>query len=242
METIRIRTTQNVDVEYEVAGLGDRILARLIDYVIAIAAFVFIGLVFTFAGRAMMDGLDIALFVITVAVAFVFYDLICELTMNGQSVGKRLMKIRVISLDGSRPSLGQYLMRWVMRIVDFTLTSWLCATIAVAVSEKKQRIGDMVANTTLIKTQPKTQPTDFNEVVIQDEYVPVFAEATQLTDQDINLIYDVMKAYHSNGNVDLITSLAGKIKGRLHIDTRLDDFNFLKTIVKDYQNQTSGVY
>ena len=77
--------------------------------------------------------------------------------MNGQSVGKRILKIKVISLDGSQPSIGQYFIRWLFRLVDFALTAQVGGLICVAVSKNKQRIGDIVAGTTLIKTVPYTQ-------------------------------------------------------------------------------------
>eukprot|EP01037_Dinobryon_pediforme_P008638 gene8638-8730_t len=55
------------------------------------------------------------------------------------------MKIRVISLDGNRPRFSQYLLRWLFRIVDFSVTSWLCGTLSIALTDKGQRLGDLVA-------------------------------------------------------------------------------------------------
>src|ERR1700761_3724190 len=103
MQTIRITTSQNIDIDYEVAGLGERIVARLIDMGIFILILYasFIGL----AASNMLGGFGAGTIVVIVIYAclFVFYDLICEVFMNGQSVGKRIMKIKVVSLDGSRP-------------------------------------------------------------------------------------------------------------------------------------------
>ena len=81
----------------------------------------------------------------------VFYDLISEILLDGQSVGKKVMGIKVVSLNGAQPSLGQYLLRWVFRIVDFSFSGSLVAVIMVAVTEKKQRLGDMLAGTTWLK-------------------------------------------------------------------------------------------
>lgn len=237
MDTIRIRTTQNVDIEYELAGLGERILARLVDLGIVVAVIILIVFIPSIAAQAdnipadLVTGLAVLIF----CLSYVFYDLILELTMNGQSIGKRIMKIRVVSLDGGRPKFGQFLLRWVMRIVDFSLTGNVAAIVSVAVSEKKQRLGDMVANTTLIKTQPKTPVVDFHTISIEDAYVPVFPEVSRLGDREINLIYDVMQAYRSNGNVDLITALAEKLKVKMDVRPPMDDFSFLQAILKDYQ-------
>ena len=155
MQTIRITTSQNIDIDYEVAGLGERILARVIDLGIFFLIFI-LGLFFEGLTSFFTSSGEGAVILITIyAVLFVFYDLIFEVFMNGQSIGKRIMKIKVISLNGARPSVGQYLLRWLFRIVDFLIIEpGLIALVVAAVSEKPQRIGDIVAGTMLIRIQP----------------------------------------------------------------------------------------
>lgn len=238
MQTIRITTPQNIDIDYEIAGLGERVLARLIDGVLmAIIAGLSI-----IAGIAISDLVDpavlIVLGVLLAAVFIVFYDLLFETFMNGQSVGKRIMKIKVISLDGGRPSFGQFLLRWLFRIVDFSLTSSLCGLICVAVSDKKQRVGDMVAGTTLIKTTPRTKIDHLVFTPPADDYKPVFAEATQLSDHDITILQEVIKTYFDTGNRDVVYSAAARIRDLLAITPpeNMDALTFLQTIVKDYSH------
>src|ERR1051325_3778146 len=89
-----------------------------------------------------------------------FYDLLCEMLLNGQSVGKKVMGIKVISLNGNQASFGQYFIRWLFRIVDFSFSGSIVALVMVAVSEKKQRLGDLVAGTVLVKTKPRIQISD----------------------------------------------------------------------------------
>ncbi len=176
------------------------------------------------------------------AVGFVFYDLLCEIFMNGQSVGKRLMRIKVISLDGSQPSFGQYLIRWVFRIVDFTITQWLAALISVAITENKQRIGDIVAGTTLIKTTPRTQFHNIAFHPIQEEYTPVLSGVDQLTDRDIELVHEVLNTYNKTRNYELLYQAASKISLYIGLGgstAGLNELEFLQTVVKDYNQITS---
>src|SRR5580700_8154459 len=135
METITVRTTQNIDIDYEIGGLGERILAYLIDLGIFLALWFLISVSFAYLPNS-----GIQVFYWILSILLLFYDLVCEVFFNGQSIGKLIMKIRVISLDGARPKFSQYLLRWLFRIVDFELTLWLGGLISVAMTENGQRI------------------------------------------------------------------------------------------------------
>jgi uncharacterized RDD family membrane protein YckC len=240
MQTIKITTSQNIDIDYEVAGLGERILARLIDLAIFFLIF-FLG--FFIGGLANWfthnNDVTVGIIVVIYGVLFVFYDLIFEIFMNGQSVGKRIMKIKVISLDGGQPRVGQYFMRWLFRIVDFLLT-WpgLVALIAAAVNEKTQRVGDIVAGTILIRTSPRTQINNIVFMPTYDGYQPVFKEAGQLNDKDIELIHEIINAYMKTGNNVVVYNMALRVKEHLNVTppNGMNDMLFLQTIIKDYNH------
>ncbi len=236
METVRIKTAQNIDIDYEVATLGDRILARLIDGAVFLGVFI-LGVIFVATADNILQNRTwmVCLGLIGVSLLF-FYDIISEVFFNGQSIGKKAMKIRVISLDGASPSVGQYLLRWVFRLVDFTLTSQLAALISVAASEKKQRIGDLVAGTTLIKTSPRTNMNDMAFVPPTDNYEPSFPQASGLKEKEVVLIHEVLRNFRMSDNHPLLHKTAGKIEQHLEITDRkgMDDLTFLKTVVKDY--------
>ncbi|RZA03505.1 MAG: RDD family protein [Sphingobacteriaceae bacterium] len=236
MQTIRITTSQNIDIDYEIAGVGERILAYLIDAAIFVLIYIAIGVTGVVTGR------DITLIVsiIVLLVLYVFYDLVCEIFMNGQSVGKRIMKIKVISLDGGQPTIGQYMLRWLFRIVDFTLTSGLCAVISTSVSKNSQRVGDMVAGTTLIKTTSRTQIDAIAFTPPDENYKVVFTQVTQLTDKDIVLIHEVLANYIKYGNYEMLAIAAAKLKELLHIMTDMDDVMFLNTLVRDYNHTVAS--
>ena len=239
MQTIRITTAQNIDIDYEVAGLGERILARLID----LGLFLFIlilGSIFANITSLWTDsGIGGVIVVIIYFALFVFYDLIFEIFMNGQSVGKRIMKIKVISLNGTRPNVGQYLLRWLFRIVDFLIIEpGLVALVVAAISEKPQRLGDIVAGTMLIRTSPRTKINNIAFMPMYDGYQPIFKEAGQLSDKDVELIHEVINTYIKTGNGVIVYNMAQLVKDHLNVaaPNGMNDMLFLQTVVKDYSH------
>jgi hypothetical protein len=183
----------------------------------------------------------VIVYYVILGAAFVFYDLVCEIFINGQSFGKRVMKIRVISLSGSRPTLGQFLLRWLFRMIDFSATGGVAALISAAISEKGQRLGDLVAGTALIKTVPRAQRDNIIFSVTDSTYQPVFTQVSQLSDKDIELIHEVIDNYYKSGNNLIVYNLADKMREHLGITLPPDmnSMKFLQTIIKDYSHITA---
>lgn len=243
METIRISTAQNVDIDYEVAGLGERIAARLIDLGGFTVLYIVVLILMIATQISNSGNLGIVLIVIFFVI-FVFYDLVCEMAMDGQTFGKRIMKIKVISLDGGQPTFGQYLMRWIFRIIDFGIIfGWgVIALICVAVSKNHQRVGDMLAKTTLIKTVPRTKIDHVAfGFTLPEDYQPVFKEVLHLNDREAELIFEVLNGFYQTGNPDLIYAMAAKIKEHIAvvIPTGMNELQFLETVMKDYNHLTA---
>lgn len=234
MQTITVHTTQNIDIDYEIAGIGERILALLIDYAIFFAFYI-LGIIVAING---LEGIGLKIYIIIVVLIFAFYDLVCEIFLNGQSLGKRILKIKVISLDGNRPTFGQYLIRWVLRLVDFPLTAYLGALVSAIITDNGQRIGDIAAGTAMVRTHPRTQMDNLVFRPSEDSYVPVFKEVSQLTDNDINLIADVLHNYMRTRNSMIVYNMARRIMDHLQIalPPGMNDMQFLETIIKDYSH------
>jgi uncharacterized RDD family membrane protein YckC len=237
MQTIKITTSQNIDIDYEIAGLGARILGRLIDlgiFIVLYLAFLSLTFIGLSSSKSILSGFSIIM--IVYMILFALYDLICEVFFNGQSVGKRIMKIRVISLDGGQPTLGQYVMRWIFRIIDFTITMELGGLITAVSTHKNQRIGDLVAGTVLVQTTPSTLFDQVGFAPISDDYKPLFTEAAQLTNSEIVLIHEVLQNFKISDNHPLVYSTATRLKDHLNVvlPIGMDDLTFLKTLVTDY--------
>lgn len=241
MNHVSVVTSQNIAIDYDVAGVGERIAARMIDYAIFFA--IYLLFLISAGSLGLIDNSGYIILLIIFGVLFVFYDLLCETLFNGQSIGKRVLHIKVISLDGYQPSLGQYFLRWLFRFVDFTLTLQVGGLICAAVTPNKQRIGDLVAGTTLIKTVPRTSldAVVFKPQIQEDDYVPLLPEAMQLSDQEIALVHEVISNFNKSGNDMLIYKMAMKVRETIGvtIPEAMDELQFLQQIIKDYNYLTS---
>ncbi len=231
MDNIKIQTSQNVDIEYELASVGDRILATLLDYVFFIAYGLLILLTVSITKSRIFD--SIAFWVI-ILLPVLLYDLVCETFLQGKSFGKMILKIKVVKLDGTQATFGAYLLRWLLRIIDTRIFSGGVALIAIILNGKGQRIGDMAAGTTVIKLKHKVTINDtiLNKVI--PDYTLVFPEVSRLTDTDIAIIKEVMLVSLRTNNQEAIEKLAIKTKTAMGITTNLPHTQFLATVVNDY--------
>ena len=238
MQTITVKTSQNIDIDYQVAGIGDRIKARLIDYSLFYILFLVLIVTATQAldMRSKESGETIATIMVSWLIICAFYDVLTEIFLNGQSIGKRVIRIRVMSANGSRATVGQYLLRWIFRIVDISATMGAAAITSIAFTDNKQRIGDLVAGTVIIKTNPieKLEELTFNDGP-SDEPV-TFKEVLQLSDEEITLVRDVIRNFQRTGNSLIVYKLAMRIQEHLSITCppELNDYEFLELVLKDY--------
>lgn len=237
---IEVQTTQNVTIDYETAGVGYRILAYIIDWIVIIiwylgwagmASLLGSGLFEAFAG----DGLMIFL-IITITFPILFYDLLMETYNHGQSIGKMIVKIRVVNVDGTAPSGTSFLLRWLFRLVDFPLTYWLLAVIMIAVTKKSQRLGDYLAGTTVIdlrldaKSKLNLADLDFHE----DYRVTYTDVLARLSDKDIQTVRAIIDDDRMQYNEYFNQRLADRIKSITGYTFDGPDRVFLRKIVSDY--------
>jgi uncharacterized RDD family membrane protein YckC len=240
LESVVINTSQNVAIDYEPAGLGNRILSTLLDSLFKL------GFVFTFAliGQIITKSIDdfyLSLLGILCFIILGLYDFLFETFMQGQTFGKKIMKIKVVKLDGTQPSVGSYLLRWLIRLLEIDMCGGLIAIISIAVSKNSQRLGDLTAGTTVI--QIRSAVTLEDTILRQqkhEEYIPVFTQVALLTDADIQLVKDVHDFYLKTNNDDALKKLTQKIKDKTGIVTSLKDEEFMDTLLKDYNHYQLG--
>ena len=142
------------------ADLGSRIVAGIIDYIIigvvaiVLAILLLVPTVITeaFMMSRFRLGLFRGMFGIVVIMWFLWlaYFTYFEGT-SGQTIGKRVSKIKVMKENGSRCDLSSALVRNILRIVDHLPFLYLLGIILIAATEKKQRLGDMLAKTIVVK-------------------------------------------------------------------------------------------
>lgn len=235
MQTINIRTTQNVFIQHPLASIGDRLLAYLLDRLILI--------VYAIAIVALFINLNIEarwIWISTLAIPWIFYFLFFEIFMNGQSPGKAVMKIKVMRVNGTPATIGDYLLRWIIGLIEFVVLGGAIALVAIALGGKGQRLGDMVAGTTVIKLFEEAEISAKDVFVgTEESYTPTFAQAIQLNSRDIETIQRALEVNRDLGNAKPMLAVTEKIKTQLGIQTDLPPVKFLYVIIKDYTNLTA---
>jgi len=236
MQTVRVRTTQNVLIDYPLASIGDRIIGHMIDRIVLI--FYSVAMAVAFVSAEMDSWVP---YIILIGFPWMFYSVLFEIFMNGQTPGKQVMKVKVVRLNGTQPSVGDYLLRWIFSFIDFYVFSGVIAVLFVALGGKGQRLGDIAAGTTVVKLTEQREVTAEEVFVTASEtHVPTFNQVMQLTDRDIELIQRALEANRDQGNMLPVTVITEKIKTMLNIHTELTPEEFLETVVKDYQTLTTG--
>lgn len=157
----RIDTPENIIFDYEVAGIGSRFLAALVDtlLILLLQAIVGLGLLFLFSllgpdpGDADSRALSwlAALFGL-IAFAFLWgYYVFFEMLWNGQSPGKRWAGLRVIRTDGTPIALTESLIRNLVRFVDFLPAYYGVGVVTMFINEQARRLGDLAAGTLVVR-------------------------------------------------------------------------------------------
>lgn len=249
MEHIQIDTTQNVRLSYEPAGVGLRIVAGILDMIFSwayamIVILIFVKLVFE-RSKYDYDYIDeeetynaimIGVLILFLLPAFL-YHLLCETFLNGQSFGKKIMKIKVIKLNGTQPNFGSYLLRSMFRLIDMSLISPAVAIVTIAASEKSQRFGDMTAGTTVVQLNKPISLKDTILYKAQSNYKIVYEQVALLSDKDANLIKEVLSFTTYTDKEEHVKLLAAKIRTKLGVtEAKEKDDIFLKTILLDYSH------
>lgn len=244
MSELSITTTQNVTINFNSASVGDRIFAHLLDMVVKIAYCIAIYfLVFSLLGlNEVLDKLDmwsVMSVVMFFGLPVMFYSLVQETFFEGQTIGKRLLKIRVIKIDGYQAGFGDYLIRWLFRMVDININMGIIGLVSMLVTNKTQRLGDMGAGTAVItlKSNITIDHTILRE--IEDHYVPTYPLVIKLSDNDVRIIKETYESAVKSADFNVITKLQDKIQNVTGIKTvSKSPMVFIDTVIKDYNYYT----
>lgn len=243
MQTIDIRTTQNVTIEYELASLRERALSFFVDFLITIVIYlgVFILLRSILPDSLFETGMLEMFWLVLLPIAFIiFYQFLSELLGNGRSWGKRALGIKVVRIDGLEPGLSDYFIRAVFHIVDSLMSSGVLAGLLISSSPKQQRLGDMAANTTVIRVRPNArfQLQDILKISSIEDYQPRYPEVRRLSEQDMLLLKHLIarqRQYRNEAHDEAIDEAVAHITSLLQIkETPHDNIEFLKTLIRDY--------
>lgn len=235
MDNFQIETAQNVSIYQNVAGLGDRILAYVID---ALIIFSYLLLSVFLLGAFGIDDDEVWVFMLVLGLPTFLYHLFFETFWDGKTPGKSAMKLRVVKLDGSKPGFGSYFVRWLMRIVDISITSGGVAIVSILISDKGQRLGDIAAGTTLISEKKRVSLYDSLLVNVPDNYIPTYPQVTVFNDQDVQTIKTLFTDAKRNSNHNVIVKLAERLKEKMGVDPEETNIEFVDRVITDYNYYT----
>ncbi len=245
-DNIEVNTTQNVLVSYEPAGIFERALAYVLDRLVIVVYYLLVWVVIM-AIASGANSFEETSYVVAVVVGTIlalpaiFYHFLAEAFFNGQSIGKKVMNIKVIKLDGTQPSIGACLMRWMLRILDFLgelLFAFgipLPAMISTMSTKNSQRLGDMAAGTTVIKLTPRAS---LHQTILYKAipgYKLTFREVNKLSDRDIAIIKEVYQHCRNSRDYDALIKLANKVREQMGLGVvNMTAENFINTVLADY--------
>ena len=248
---IKLQTPESVELEFTLAGIGNRAYALIIDYII-LGFTLFLSLVITIFLTYQIDFVlgDLQgkalqwLWAIEALIAFVIYVgyfVIFETIWQGQTPGKKRIKIRVIRENGKPVRLTQSVLRALLRPVD---DIFFIGVFFIAFAKKEQRIGDLVAGTVVIQDEQTIKSANFpisDEAKYLAVQLRIETEINNLLPEDFATIRDylqrrkmmILKYQHQ-----LSRKLADRVKEIIGLENIPDNYSnnqFLEAIYLAYQ-------
>ncbi len=246
MSELSINTTQNVTINFTAASIGHRILAFGVDLLIMIAYMTSFLLILNYTGFShILNGLDSWSQRAVQALIFLpvmFYSLFFETFFEGQSLGKKLVRIKVVKIEGYQASFGDYLIRWLFRLIDIVISSGVVGFISIIMNKKAQRLGDMAAGTSVITLRNNVNISSTILEEINDDYKPIYPLVIKLSDNDVRIIKEHFIRAKAGHDFELMAKLVAKIENVTGIKNQSgNQVDFIKTVLKDYNFYTQSM-
>jgi len=239
-KTIQIRTTQNVTIEYELAGLRERALAWMLDTAIIVFGYYLVAILMLllFGG---MDNWWGVFFVVMLFLFYFLYNILFEILKRGQSPGKMALGTKVVRLDGKDLEWSDVTLRALLQLVDSIFCLGVVGGLLIKTTAKAQRLGDMAANTTIIKLQSSNftfRLADILSISSLQNYQPVFPQVRNLSERDMIFVKTALtrlSIYPNQAHEELVEDLVTRLMPLIGVEQRpLNRIEFLKTLLKDY--------
>jgi uncharacterized RDD family membrane protein YckC len=216
-ETLIIETPERVPLAFALASIGNRFLAVMIDHFIQFLSIFLVAWFFLWLSNASigetgssadlwfeeMPKWTVAIMILVVFAIFASYFILFEWLWNGQTPGKRLMKLRVIRDDGRPITLWEAIARNLLRVFDaapgFVVPIYSVGLIVIFLNRRDQRVGDLFAGTVVIRERTDEAPT-FAETFSN----PVSDAAFHRVQKPVSINADVGKL--TNGEIEVVES------------------------------------
>ena len=239
MKTVDVITAHNISIDYEAASLASRGVALFLDLLIITVYTAIMSQIIAITTFGASEGVIILLYII-VLIPVTFYSLLFEYLLKGQTVGKMAMGIRVVNLNGENATLNDYTLRWTFRIIDFWFSAGAIGSLFISTTEKGQRLGDVLAQTAVVRNKPEQVYSIRDILNIKDrtKHEPTYLAVSIFTDEDMILIKNAInrvKRYPNDAHKDLVRELAKRAADELNLDeVPKKKLTFLKTLLQDY--------
>jgi uncharacterized RDD family membrane protein YckC len=235
---LEVETADHVVLRYDLAGGGNRGFAALIDFVLA--TLIFIGAFFMFSLFAGVVGFQGAAPYFGIAALLTFaiawsYFILLEWLGNGQTIGKRIFGLRVIADDGAPAGFTAVLVRNLVRMVDFLPGFYGFGLLAIVVSSRSQRLGDLAAGTFVVRA-PRPQLDYFSLRTVTPLGAGVHV-ATRVMPGEAQRLVREFVAREAKLAPDHRARLAKQLADRLRpyardVDPGLDDVELIRAIAR----------
>lgn len=243
MPNVKITTGQYVNIEQQMSSVIDRIYAQMLDFVFIGFYTSVVTLVAFLVSRATHNDNIVTIVFFILLLPVIFYHPLCEFFLNGASLGKKTMKLKVIMKDGSSPTLGAYLMRWLMFMLECLMLPGV-GLLCMIFNKNGQRLGDMMAGTIVIKSDGYMNHYVRlgNMGYVRPDYRPVYPEVVALSMKQADVIRDTL-SLHNDNRTFYINRLSSQVRDFLNVPPLLNNNNeqFLRTVLEDYRYYSSTI-
>lgn len=243
MSNLHINTTQNVRLFFTPASVGERMLAYGADLLIKIAYVIIVYILFLAIFEIKIfeseNSFSIILLLLLMS-PIVFYTLMFETFMDGQTLGKKLVKIKVVKIDGYQAGFFEFLIRWIFSIIDIQM-GYVPGVLSMVSTQHTQRLGDLAAGTAVITEKSKYNISHTILMEVEDEYKPHFAQNQIMlfSDNDIRIIKENSELAFRQANYQIIDHLARKIVAVMGVQSPFrSDRQLIEVLLKDYNYYT----
>lgn len=241
MKSIEITTTQQVTIEYELARLRERGLAWFLDLMLVLLGyFILVQLLSALLGDLLSSGMSGIVVVVLLLLGYFLYNIFFEIWNIGQTPGKIAMGIKVVRLDGKEPEWSDVVLRAVLHLVDSLFSFALIGAVLIKTTGKSQRLGDLAANTTVIRIRGGEQYrlSDILGISTLDNYQPTYPQVRTLSEQDMIFIKNVLtrwQRYPNPAHRAVADDLTEHLLPLLNIaEPPANSLEFLRTLLRDY--------
>ncbi|MCL7764587.1 RDD family protein [Polaribacter sp. Z014] len=270
MKRLQIKTAQNVNINFTLANVGQRLFAFGIDNILKFAYIYFAIKMLDFKmfeTAVEGDSWSLRAIDIMIFLPVTFYSLYTEILLGGQTVGKKLLHLKVINIEGFKPSTTDFVIRWFLRVVDFNLFTLLFVYVAslgldgevvllmllfffgkmigfflILFTKNQQRFGDIIANTVVIYLKDNVK---FSETILENisnTYMPTYPNVIKLSDNDARIIKSTFQNALKFNDYKTLIKLRSKVLEVTGIKSvHNSDKEFIDIVLKDYNFYTQNM-